>query len=104
MEVTIYDGGNASNNFVTYGEITFKYQGDDYIVRVTARTPLVNPDDTMNCIIDFHNLTVGTTGRYDNVVLPAKIPADNGLRRHAALRAFNVIILEDTPIPSPVFP
>ncbi|MEE8598181.1 MAG: hypothetical protein V3S69_01430 [Dehalococcoidales bacterium] len=65
---------------------------------------MLNPDDTLNCIIDFHNITDGIFGRFDNRTLPARIPADAGLRRHVLLREFNVMILNDTPIASPVFP
>lgn len=92
------------DNSVPYFEIDHTFQAKDYNVRCTARQPMLNPDDTLNCIIDFHNTTDGIAGRFDNVVLPAKLGPDNGQRRHGLLREFNVMIINDTPIASPVFP
>lgn len=104
MAVIINNAGDAVSDFHCYATLDHTFQNKDYLVRVTSRPPMLNADDTLNCIIDFHNITDGIAGRFDNVVLPAKIPADNGLRRHVALREFNVMILNDTPIASPVFP
>lgn len=104
MAITINNAGDASSGFICYAEIDHTFQAKDYLIRLTARPPMLNADDTLNCIIDFHNITDSIAGRFDNVVLPQKIPADNGLRRHVLLREFNVMILNDTPIASPVFP
>jgi len=104
MAITINDAGDASSDFNCYGEIDHTFQGKDYLVRITARVPMLNADDTLNCIIDFHNITDGVGGRFDNVVLPAKLPGDNDLRRHVLLREFGPMILNDTPVASPVFP
>jgi hypothetical protein len=104
MAIVINNQGDAASGFVCYFEIDHIFQAKDYLVRVTARGSMFNLDDTLNCTIDFHNTTDGIAGRFDNVVLPAKIPADNGLRRHTALRHFNVMTINDTPVASPVFP
>ncbi len=105
MAVIINNAGDASSDFNCYATIDHVFQTKVYLIRVTARVPMmVGSDLSLHCIIDFHNITDGIAGRFDNVVLPAKIPADNGLRRHVALREFNVMILNDTPIASPVFP
>jgi len=104
MAVRIFNAGDAASNFICYAELDHTFQAKDYLIRLTARPPMLNPDGTLNCIIDFHNITDGITGRFDNMVLPATVPADNGKRRHATWRQFNVMILNDTPTASPVFP
>ena len=86
------------------------YQGDAYVVRVTALAPYkdqqsVDPDALL-CHIDFMNVTQGTSGRYANVWIPGRDFGEpqGHLRRWSALRTVRDLVDNVTPIASPVFP
>lgn len=105
MATTINNAGDAASNFRCYAEMDHTFQTKDYLLRVTPRgDQWYRNDGTIDVFVDFNNITDGITGRFDNAEIPPIQPADLGLHRHAVRRQFNVMILNDTPIPSPVFP
>jgi hypothetical protein len=105
MAVTINNAGDAKSGFICYAELDHTFQTKDYLIRVTPRgKQWYRNDGSIDVYVDFHNITDGVAGRFDNAEIPPVIPADNNQHRHAVLRTFNVMILNDTPIASPVFP
>ena len=87
----------------------FSFQGDSYVVRVTALYPYkdyVQNSDALYCHIDFHNVTTGAKGRYAFTTIPERNPqeANGQQRRHSAFRHLQQLLATEAPIASPVFP
>ena len=69
MAVIINNAGDAKSGFICYAEIDHTFQVKDYLIRITPRgLQWFNNDNSINVFIDFHNITDGTFGRFDNVV------------------------------------
>lgn len=85
------------------------YQGNEYIIRVTALYPYKDYEagsDALRCHIDFHNVTQGITGRWEDTEIPARDlnePQGN-LRRWSAIRHLQFLVDNVAPVASPVFP
>lgn len=85
----------------------FSLGGDQFLIRVTGIHPYKEYDkglDDLLTTIDFHNLATGVTGRFENVVIPARQARDNNQRRHSVFRALPSMFAQLEPVPSPVFP
>ncbi len=90
----------------------FSFQGDSYVVRCTALWPYKDyrgnigrgHADELHCHIDFMNVTQGTSGRFPNVWIPQRQAGDANLRRHSCFRLLRQLLVQQTPIPSPVYP
>lgn len=97
--------GEDGSGVFPYAELDLTHGGDSYVVRITALPPYRNPaTDELLCHIDWMNSTQGTQGRYENVTLPAKTPADNNERSHSMVRHFQTNRGQGVSVPSPVFP
>ena len=73
-----------------WAEMDHVHAGDTYVIRVTAVPPYRTPADELNCHIDWTNVTAGTSGRWANILLPAKVGPEG--RRGPMLRYFNTHI------------
>ena len=103
MATRIENLGEDGSGIFPYAEIDHTFQGKTYNVRLTALPPYRNPlTDELNCHVDFINVTDGVSGRFENQVVPAKVGPER--RRDPFLRMFNQLIVQATPIASPVFP
>jgi hypothetical protein len=94
--------GNDSTGRFPYGELDLVHAGDSFLVRVTALPPYRDPvTDELNCHIDFLNISKGTNGRFENILLAAK--QGNEGRRGPMIRFFQRSLAQGRAfIPSPV--
>jgi hypothetical protein len=107
----IYGTTVENGRETTYAEFDeLVYLGDSYVIRVTAIHPYKNlpgeDPDALLCHIDFMNVTQGTSGRYANVIIPARDPQEpqGHLRRWSAIRKLQDLVNNSIPIASPVYP
>lgn len=95
----------------------YTFAGDAYVVRVTMLHPYkdyANDGDALLAHIDVWNVTAGTSGRYQRVVIPdrripsnhAAPPGEEHLRRHTTYTLLNRLLASTAfdVTPSPVYP
>lgn len=96
--------GYVDNVKYPYAQIEHTQGNKDFVIRFTAVPPYKNyQTDELYGHIDFLDVNTNEHGRYANVTLPPRLEADAGKRRHAAFREFARLLINETPVPSPVF-
>ena len=98
--VTIRYGFIDPEQTMPYAEIMDKRGGKEYVVRMTAIPPYRSENNELRAHIDYMDVAVGETRRYEAVMVPA--PRLNEKRRHPMLRLFRSNRGKGISIKSPV--